>query len=82
MPHEDFSPYGHFQKALRFVDVFRKSTKQKLYKFELWESYRTDEHAISEIAAKKHPDFDFIPNPIRQKESEDFWKIMRGLKVN
>ena len=79
MSYEGFSPYAQFHQALRFVDVFRRSTDQRVHKFELWEAYGGDEHAVMELTNRIHPDFKFIPNPLRKKEADDFIFTIRGL---
>lgn len=77
-PIEPQSAFMRFHTALRFTDVYRKTTRQKVYKFELFADYADDEFALALIAGKKHPDFDFQYNYDRKHESDFFAKAMNG----
>ena len=75
------SPFFSFHTSLAFIDVYRRSTRQKVYKFELFADYSDDPHALMLISTHQHPDFEFVQNPIRKHEAATFADSMKGHAV-
>lgn len=57
-PNEE-SAFSIFHESLRFVDVYSRRTREKVFKFEIWEvvKFSRDEQAM--IRELRHPDFIF-----------------------